>query len=91
MVSTTSVSIITFTLLSLHPVTVSPWRLMGYWPIGLVETFSALSLTALLFAGPLYERLLIDGAWQDWVRLQPLSAVWSQWATWRNLVAVSYT
>ena len=63
---------------------------MGYWPVGIFETSNALALTATLFAGPLYERLFIDGAWEDWVRLRPVSAVWNHWPSWRNLVAVSH-
>lgn len=91
MVSTTAASAATFTLLSLHTAAASPWHLMGYWPVGVPETTSALALTVLLFAAPLYERLFIDGAWEEWVRLQPLTAVWNQWPSWRNLVAVSCT
>ncbi|KAJ6441691.1 CaaX-protease [Purpureocillium lavendulum] len=62
-------------------------RLMGYWPVGHIEALNALSLTALLFAGPLYECLLIDGLWIQWRRLQPLSHLWTEWPAWRNLVA----
>lgn len=90
-VSTTACSVLTLVLLSVHPAAASPWRLMGYWPLGLVEAAWALFLTALLFAAPLYERLVVDGAWEDWMRLEPLSAVWSDWPSWRNLVAVSDT
>lgn len=61
---------------------------MGYWPLGLLEAATSLFLTALLFAGPLYERLFIDGAWHAWLRLEPLNAVWSDWPSWRNFVAV---
>lgn len=66
----------------------SPWHLLGYWPLGLVEAAGAVGLTALLFAGPLYEALVIDGDWRLWPRLEPLTEIWSDWATWRNLVAV---
>lgn len=65
-----------------------PWHLMGYWPLGLVDTARALALTALLFAGPLYESLLVDGGWRQWSRLEPLAGVWTDWPTWRMLVAV---
>lgn len=61
---------------------------MGYWPVGLVDTLRVLGLTALLFAGPLYECLIVDGAWQQWLHLEPLKTVWSDWPTWRNMVAV---
>lgn len=86
--STGACSLATFTLLSAHPAAANPWRLMGYWPLGLVEAARSLSLTALLFAAPLYETLVIDGTWSRWLRLQPLSALWSSWSSWRNLVAV---
>lgn len=62
---------------------------MGYWPVGLVPTLKAFFLTALLFAAPLYETLLVDGGWQDWGRLQPLKDLWKEWPMWRNYVAVS--
>lgn len=66
----------------------SALHLMGYWPIGLVETLKALSLTALLFAAPLYECLIVDGVWVHWLRLEPVRRVWTDWPAWRNMVAV---
>ncbi|KAM4062243.1 CAAX protease self-immunity domain-containing protein [Hirsutella rhossiliensis] len=64
-----------------------PIHLMGYWPLGLPETAKAHLLTALLFAGPLYECLFIDGVWRRWPKLKPLRHVWLDWPTWRNIVA----
>ncbi|EGX91671.1 CaaX prenyl proteinase Rce1 [Cordyceps militaris CM01] len=59
--------------------------LMGYWPIRLIESAKALLLTAVLFAGPLYENLFIDG---DWRHLgSGLRHLWQSWPTWRNIVA----
>jgi prenyl protein peptidase len=69
----------------------SPWHLMGYWPVNLVSSAKAVFLTALLFAGPLFECLVVDGEWQQWLRLQPIQHVWSDWPAWRNLVAVRLT
>ncbi|KAI1497503.1 hypothetical protein F5X99DRAFT_361243 [Biscogniauxia marginata] len=60
---------------------------MGYWPVGLVETVKSLLLTAILFSGPLYETLVVDGAWRDWFSLQPVSQLFSEWTMWRNIVA----
>ncbi|PKS11867.1 hypothetical protein jhhlp_001161 [Lomentospora prolificans] len=60
---------------------------MGIWPIGLSESFRCLVLVALLFAGPLYETLLIDGLWEDLIRLAPLKGLWYEWTMWRNIVA----
>lgn len=65
-----------------------PLHLMGYWPPGLGEAARALWLTALLFAGPLYESLVVDGAARQWTTLQPLKELWVDWPTWRNMVAV---
>lgn len=62
---------------------------MGYWPVGLAETAKTLLLTAILFAGPLYETFVVHGAWRDWMSLQPVTELFSEWTTWRNIVAVS--
>ncbi|KPM36896.1 hypothetical protein AK830_g9678 [Neonectria ditissima] len=64
-----------------------PLHLMGYWPVGLGEASRALWLTALLFAGPLFESLVVDGAARQWTTLQPLKELWVDWPTWRNMVA----
>ncbi|KFH43095.1 CAAX prenyl protease-like protein [Hapsidospora chrysogenum ATCC 11550] len=85
--STAACSLATLIVLSAHHAAISPLRLMGYWPLGLVETARSLFLTGLLFAGPLYESLLIDGAWSQWTRLQPLRSLWSHLPSWRNIVA----
>lgn len=69
---------------------ISPLHAMGYWPVGLAESGSALLLTSILFAGPLYEALLIDGLWEDWKSLEPLTHVWTRWTTWRNIVMVCH-
>lgn len=39
---------------------------MGYWPLGLVDTGRALTLTAILFAGPLFEYFVVESGWKDW-------------------------
>ncbi|KAI1489898.1 CaaX protease [Biscogniauxia mediterranea] len=66
-------------------------HLMGYWPVGLVETGKCLLLTAILFSGPLYETLVVDGAWREWCSLQPVSRLFSEWTLWRNIVAGPFT
>lgn len=62
---------------------------MGYWPIGILESALCLILTAILFAAPLYETLLIEGVWEDWRGLGPIIRIWTQLTTWRNIVMVS--
>ncbi|KAF3770299.1 Abi-domain-containing protein, partial [Cryphonectria parasitica EP155] len=59
---------------------------MGYWPVGVVESFRALLLTALLFAGPLFEALVVEGGWRSWVTLEPMKMVLEEWTAWRNYV-----
>jgi prenyl protein peptidase len=62
---------------------------MGYWPLGLTETLRTCFLTGVLFAAPLYECLVVDGVWREWVDgLRPLRHVWAEWPAWRNFVAV---
>lgn len=61
---------------------------MGYWPLGLGEAFRALLLTALLFLGPLFESLVVEGYWREWTTGEPVKELLSDWITWRNLVAV---
>ncbi|KAI0194377.1 CaaX-protease [Xylaria flabelliformis] len=64
---------------------------MGYWPLGLAETGRSLLLTAILFSGPLFETLIVDGGWRRWFSLQPVSGLFSEWITWRNIVAGPFT
>lgn len=64
---------------------------LGYWPVGLAEAGRALLLTAVLFSGPLYETLLVDGGWRQWSSLQPLSGLFSEWIRWRNIIAGPFT
>lgn len=87
--STTACSLATLLLLARLSQREEPalyW--MGYWPLRLVDSTRALILTATLFAGPLYERLLIDGGWQ--YLGDGLRDVWNNWPDWRNIVAVSH-
>lgn len=86
--STAVCSLVTLALLSSRLSSQKqPLHLMGYWPPGLVDSTRAIWLTALLFAGPLYESLVIDGAARGWLTLKPLKELWVDWPTWRNMVA----
>ncbi|KAI1322826.1 CaaX protease [Xylariaceae sp. FL0255] len=60
---------------------------MGYWPVGLAETGKALLLTAILFAGPLYESIVIEGSWRYWGRDVKKLVIGGDWVFWRNIVA----
>lgn len=63
---------------------------MAIWPIGLLEAVKSLALTAVLFAGPLFEDGIVDGSWKDWVRLRGLDEVIRSWIGYRNLIAVQF-
>ncbi|KAI2471701.1 hypothetical protein F4781DRAFT_386367 [Annulohypoxylon bovei var. microspora] len=94
-VSLTSVvcSTITFVILTSQgrATTAEALHALGYWPVGLVEAGKCLLLTAILFAGPLYEYLVVDEGWRDWLALRPLSVLFAEWTTWRNIVAGPFT
>ncbi|SPN98308.1 related to CAAX prenyl protease 2 [Cephalotrichum gorgonifer] len=91
-VSTALCSVLTFLILSARSDdgsdsgSISPLRAMGYWPLGLWHSLRSLALVALLFAGPLYEALVVYGMWKDWTTLQPLYDIWYEWTSWRNFV-----
>lgn len=61
---------------------------MGYWPLGLPEAARSLLLTAVLFGGPLYEALLVDGQWRRWLSPEPVTGLFTDWVRWRNIIAV---
>jgi prenyl protein peptidase len=63
-----------------------PLQAMGYWPLGVIDAIKAVLLTMILFAGPLYETLIIYGCWEDLIALRPLTDLWNDLITWRNLV-----
>lgn len=66
-----------------------PLRQMGLWPLGLSSTAYALALTALLFAGPLYESVIIDQECAVLIRdpAYPLRSLRTM-TTFRNIIAV---
>lgn len=46
-----------------------------------------LFLTSLLFAGPLFERAVIDSGWREWINGREIHETLSSWIGWRNFVA----
>lgn len=63
-------------------------RLLGWWPVGVLDIFRSLLLTVILFAGPLFERGIVEGEWRVWFRRSKLSESLGGWIGWRNYVAV---
>ncbi|KAI0816659.1 CaaX protease [Xylaria sp. FL0064] len=86
-------SLITFVILTSqgHATHAEAFHSMGYWPLGLAETARSLLLTAILFSGPLYETLIVDGAWRQWLSLYPITSLFSEWIRWRNIIAGPFT
>lgn len=63
-------------------------RLLGWWPVGVLEVGRGVLLTVLLFMGPLFERAIVDGEWKSWIRGGRVVESLSGWIGWRNYVAV---
>lgn len=54
-----------------------------------MDIFRSLLLTAILFAGPLFERGIAEGEWREWIQGGRVTASLRSWIGWRNYVAVS--
>lgn len=63
-------------------------RLLGWWPLYFREIGQSLLLTAIFFAGPLFERGIAEGGWRDWFRPSSFTESLLGWIGWRNYVAV---
>ncbi|KAL9039298.1 MAG: hypothetical protein Q9180_002615 [Flavoplaca navasiana] len=61
-------------------------RLLGWYPIGMVEIAKSLLLTALLFTGPLFEGAVVEGRWKNWIQGRTMHESLSSWIGWRNYV-----
>ncbi|EIT83184.1 hypothetical protein BDV35DRAFT_363351 [Aspergillus flavus] len=62
-------------------------RFLGWWPVGFAEVLRSLLLTAILFAGPLFERGIAEGEWRDWIKGNRIPETLRGWIGWRNYVA----
>ncbi|KAF2085840.1 CaaX prenyl proteinase Rce1 [Saccharata proteae CBS 121410] len=70
-----------------HVSVVETLSLLGWWPLSLPEVLRTLLLLVILFSGPLFEHLVVDGGWRDALTLRPAYYELSSWIGWRNLVA----
>ena len=61
-------------------------RLLGIWPVILVDIAKVLGLAMVLFTCSLYENILVDGEWRDWSPSAFKEAVFDSWIGYRNLV-----
>jgi len=64
-------------------------QLLGVWPVSLLDTARTMLLVAILFAGPLFERGIVDGGLKDWIVCRGLYETLSSWVGYRNYVVVS--
>jgi prenyl protein peptidase len=65
-------------------------HLTGLYPVSLPSSLRALSLTALLFLGPLFDTLVVQRSYTLFTSSfppQPLTELWTEWTAWRNIVA----
>lgn len=70
-----------------HASPIEVFRLLGWYPISILDIAKALLLTALLFAGPLFEKGIVESGWREWIRGSSLHESLSSWIGWRNYVA----
>lgn len=66
-------------------------KLLGFWPISLVDTAQSMLLVLILFAGPIFEHGIVDGGWRDWIKLKGVYTSLSSWIGYRNYIVVSHT
>lgn len=62
---------------------------LGLYPLFPIAIAKGLTLTALLFAGPLFEKGVINAGWRNWIKGQDLQETLSSWIGRRNYIAVS--
>ena len=66
-------------------------HLLGWYPFSPFDIAKVVSLTALLFAGPLFEKGIIESGWRHWVTGRGLYETLSSWIGWRNYMAGPFT
>lgn len=90
--STVTCTLITALYLHHHDISASQLlHLFGVWPISIFDIVRGMLLVCILFAGPLFEKGIVDGDWKDWVKFKGLHETLSSWIGYRNFVVVSLT
>ncbi|EXJ93557.1 prenyl protein peptidase [Capronia coronata CBS 617.96] len=62
-------------------------HLLGWWPVQLVDVAKCCALTLLLYTGPLFEKIFIEGDLDDFRRGRGVVESLSSWQGYRNFVA----
>jgi prenyl protein peptidase len=87
--STIVCGILTAYVLHQHNVSVGEtFKLLGLWPISLLDTGRTMLLVVILFAGPIFEHGVVDGALRNWIQLKGVYETLSSWIGYRNFVVV---
>lgn len=66
-------------------------HLLGWYPFSPLAIAKVLALTALLFAGPLFEKCIIESGWRNWAKGRGIHETLSSWIGWRNYIAGPFT
>jgi prenyl protein peptidase len=61
-------------------------RLLGLWPVDPIDILKVLALVAVLFVGPLYESIIVDGDWREWTFSSFKEGIFDNWIGYRNLI-----
>jgi prenyl protein peptidase len=61
-------------------------HLLGVYPVNILDTAKSILLVAVLFAGPLFERAIVEGEWRTWGGAAVKETVYDDLIGWRNLV-----
>jgi prenyl protein peptidase len=59
-------------------------RLLGIWPIDPLDILKALALVSILFTGPLYESIIVDGGWRALSFHGIKTTFFDSWVAFRN-------
>ncbi|MCJ1356591.1 MAG: hypothetical protein MMC33_006586 [Icmadophila ericetorum] len=82
-------SIITVRLIQLYTraTVLESFHQLAWYPISVVDTVKPIFLTIILFAGPLFERGIVEGGWRDWIVGKGVVEELSSWMGWRTYIA----
>lgn len=61
-------------------------RLLGLYPVNLLDIPRVLALVTVLFACSIYENVVVDAEWRDWSPGALKAELWTNWLGYRNLV-----
>ena len=61
-------------------------RLLGTWPINIIDILKVLGLVQILFSCSLYETIIVDGEWRAWSLYALKEGIWDDWMGYRNLL-----